>query len=391
LPLNHNSYKDVIMRSITVFGCGRVGSAIALDLARDHEVLAVDIDPTNFTRLENNPSIQTIKADLHQKENIRKYLPDSDLAINAVPGFMGFKTLKSIIETGKNVVDIAFFPEDPLQLDELAKASNSIAVTDCGVAPGISNLILGYHAEMMDIENFECLVGGLPVKRTWPFQYKAPFSPIDILEEYTRPARYKENNCIVTRPALSDPEYVDFPEIGTLESFNSDGLRTLLHTIDIPNMKEKTLRYPGHIEIMRILRETGFFSQNELKINDSLIKPLDLTSRLLFKSWKLEEDEEEFTVMKITIKGTQNKQKVTHIYDLLDRYDPETGISSMARTTGYACTAVASLILNGEFSRVGVNPPEYVGKYATCFKKVLEYMEDRNIVYKYNILRNEKK
>ena len=178
---------------------------------------------------------------------------------------MGYQALEAIIKAKKNVVDISFFPEDPLELDDLAKQNHVTAVVDCGVAPGISNLLLGYYNERMTITHFECLVGGLPKQRVKPFEYKAPFSPIDVLEEYTRPARYVENGFVVTKPALSDAELIDFEKVGTLEAFNTDGLRTILFTMShIPNMIEKTLRYPGHIDLMKALIKAGFLMKSRL-------------------------------------------------------------------------------------------------------------------------------
>lgn len=375
------------MKKVAVLGAGMVGRAIARDLAEYCQVSSIDISPENLDKLKLYMNIKTQQQDLTNRENIKNSIQNADLVVNAVPGFMGFNTLKSIIQSGKNVVDIAFSPEDPFALDELARQRGVIAVTDCGVAPGISNMILGYHHQAMQVDSFVCLVGGLPLTRTWPFQYKAPFSPSDVLEEYTRPARYKENNYLVTRPALSDPEHIEFPEIGTLVAFNSDGLRTLLKTIDIPDMKEKTLRYPGHIELMQVFRDTGFFSTDPIEINGTLIKPLDLTSKLLFKSWELADDEPEFTVMKITVKGKEKGEPVTHIYDLLDKYDQKSGVSSMARTTGYACTAAVKLILDQKFTRQGISPPEYVGAETDCLSAAFSYMKDRNIIYEHKILK----
>ena len=191
---------------------------------------------------------------------------DADLVIGAVPGFMGFATLKAVIEAGKNVVDISFFDEDPFELDALATANGVTAVMDCGVAPGLSNMVLGYHAARMTVESFRCMVGGLPVKRSWPWQYKAPFSPIDVLEEYTRPARLVENGEVVVKPALSDPQLVEIEPVGTLEAFNTDGLRTLLVTMSVPDMAEKTLRYPGHIDMVRVLRDNGFLDKEPVDV-----------------------------------------------------------------------------------------------------------------------------
>ena len=135
---------------------------------------------------------------------LQKTIKDFDLVVCAVPGFLGFETLKSIIEAEINVVDISFFSENSLELDALAKEKNITAIVDCGVAPGMDNIILGHYNEKMKLTDFECLVGGLPKVKKWPFCYKAPFSPVDVIEEYTRPARYIENGKMITRDALTD-------------------------------------------------------------------------------------------------------------------------------------------------------------------------------------------
>ncbi len=370
------------MGNIVVLGAGMVGRAIAIDLAKKHNVVSADICDESLRKLEIIDNIETIQSDLSNKENIKNLIKDSDLVISAVPGFMGFETLKTIIESSKDVVDIAFFPEEALQLDALAKKHNVTAIMDCGVAPGMSNAILGYHNTKMTVENFEFYVGGLPQKRILPFQYKAPFSPIDVIEEYIRPARFVENSKIVIKPALSDTELIVFEDVGTLEAFNTDGLRSLIKTMDIPNMKEKTLRYPGYIDQIKLLRDYGFFQTEEVEINGKQVRPIDLTSKLLISKWKLEDDEPEFTVMKIIISGIENNQKVKYIYELFDKFNKETQTSSMARTTGYSCTSAVELVLNGDYKEKGLFPPEFLGAKDDCLKKMLAYQEDRNIIYK---------
>ena len=367
---------------IVVLGAGMVGRAIAIDLAKKHNIVSADICDESLEKLVAIENIKTIKSDLSDKNNIKNLIKDSDLVVSAVPGFMGFETLKAIIESGKDVVDIAFFPEDALQLDKLAKKHNVTAIMDCGVAPGMSNAILGYYNTKMTVENFEFYVGGLPKKRTLPFQYKAPFSPIDVIEEYIRPARFVENGKIVIKPALSDTELIEFEDVGTLEAFNTDGLRSLIKTMDIPNMKEKTLRYPGYIDQIKLLRDYGFFQTEEVEINGKQICPIDLTSKLLMSKWKLEDDEPEFTVMKIIISGIENNKKVKYIYELFDKFDAENQTSSMARTTGYSCTSAVELVLNGDYTEKGLFPPEFLGAKNDCLKKMLAYQEDRNIIYK---------
>jgi len=270
------------------------------------------------------------------------------------------------------------------------KKNGVTAVIDAGVAPGMGNIILGYHNAKMEIKRYECLVGGLPFVREWPYEYKAVFSPIDVIEEYIRPARYVQNGGLVVREALSDPELVNFKEVGTLESWNSDGLRTLIKTMNIPDMIEKTLRYPGTIEYLRVLRESGFFSYEEVEVNGMKIKPIDLSSKLLFPKWQLKEDEEDYTVMRIIIEGIENGQNKKYQYDLFDRYDKKSKTISMARTTGYTCTAIANLILNEMYNKSGITPPEYVGVLEENFNYIKDYLTERNVNYKVKILNDRK-
>ncbi len=369
-------------KRIIVLGTGLVGSAIVKDLAKDYQVTAVDVSQKNLESVSGLENVNAISADLTDASIFADMVRDKDLVIGALPGSMGYDSVKKCIEAGKDMVDISFFPENPFGLDRLARTKGVTIVTDCGVAPGMGNIILGYHAGMMKVDKFECLVGCLPEKREWPWQYKAVFSPADVIEEYTRPARFMVNGEVVVREALSDPELVEFDEIGTLESWNSDGLRTLLETVRVPNMIEKTMRYPGTIDYLRVLREAGFFSEEETEVRGVKVRPIDLTSRLLFPAWKLKPGEMEFTVMRITVSGTLNGEKTTVVYNLLDRYDQASGITSMARTTGYTCTAVANLMLEGMFRQPGINPPEYIGKTEGHLHFILEYLKERNVVYR---------
>lgn len=366
------------MKKIIVLGAGLVGNAIAIDLSKNFDVTSTDRSPEALQKLQPK-GIRTVEADLSDAGEIKRLIKDFDLVVGALPGFMGFEALRAVIEAGKDVVDISFFPEDAFLLDDLAKEHNVTAVVDCGVAPGMGNIILGYHKQRMKVERFRCLVGGLPQVREWPWEYKAVFSPIDVIEEYIRPARYVEGGKLVVREALSDPELIHFDGIGTLEAFNTDGLRSLIRTMpDIPDMIEKTLRFPGCIEYLRVLRSGGFFSYDEIEVNGHRIRPVDLTAKLLFPQWKLKPGEGDFTVMRIELTGENRK----HTYDLLDRYDPLTDTISMARTTGYTCTAVANLVLSGKFNQAGIHPPEHVGAAHGAFAFVRTYLKERGVVYR---------
>jgi saccharopine dehydrogenase-like NADP-dependent oxidoreductase len=254
----------------------------------------------------------------------------------------------------------------------------------------MSNMILGRHAARMEVRRFACYVGGLPFRREFPFEYKAPFSPADVIEEYLRPARYIENGHLVVKPALSDVENMDFEEIGTLEAFNSDGLRSLLTTVAVPHMIEKTLRYPGHVRHILALRESGFFGTEAIDVGGQKVRPLDATSAVLFRHWQLHEEDDEFTVMRIVIEGREGGRDVQVQYDLFDRRDRATGFSSMARTTGFPATAVARLILSGRFSRRGISPPETVGADEAAFRSVMDELAARNVVYRSKRLESDK-
>ena len=206
---------------ITVLGTGLVGSAIVNDLVRDPgcRVTAIDANAHALEKVRGTPQVTVVQADLRGEGAVAGHVSDSDLVVSAVPGFIGFQTLERVIEAGKNVVDISFFAEDPFLLDDRARAKGVTAVVDCGVAPGLSNIVLGrVAAELDQAESFVCYVGGLPRVRHWPYEYKSVFSPIDVLEEYTRPARYVDCGREIVRPALSDVESIDFPGMGTLEA-----------------------------------------------------------------------------------------------------------------------------------------------------------------------------
>ncbi len=368
-------------KRVLVLGTGLVGSEIARDLHGDFEVTAADIDETALTRLSGEYGVRTVATDLSDSPMLLSLAEGADIIVGALPGHMGFNMIRELAPAGKDIVDISFFAEDPFMLDEVARENGITVVTDCGVAPGMGNVILGYHNAVMEVDRYECYVGGLPVVREWPWEYKAVFSPVDVIEEYTRPARYVENGHLVVREALSDPELMHFEGIGTLEAWNSDGLRTLIKTMRVPDMIEKTLRYPGCIEYLRVLREAGFFSYDPVDVKGTKVRPIDLTAALLFPKWKLKPGEEDFTVMRIIIGAKGKEGPLRFVYNLYDRYDREKGILSMARTTGYTCTAAVHLLARGMFTRKGVCPPEYLGENEENFRFIMGHLEKRGVKY----------
>ena len=360
------------MAKVTQIGAGMIGRAMAYDLSNDHQVSVGDFNAAALESISAlAPSIATHQFDVQNENDIRGFIDDADLVLLAVPGFLGYNALKTIINHGKNVVDISFSNENFLDLNELAIKKGVTAIVDAGLAPGIPNFLLGLHDAQGEIDSFEYYVGGLPKNPKPPFNYKAPFSPIDVIEEYTRPARMVVDGKQITRPALSEIEDMYFEKLGTLEAFNTDGLRSILITMShIRNMKEKTLRYAGHAALMANYRNAGKFDEERI----------EQTSNELFDAWRLEEREPEVTIMKIIIQ----EKSVRIEYNLHDEYDSKTGFTSMSRTTGFTATATVNMIAQGLFGDVGVFPPELVGKELRCTDYLLDYLSQRDIkLHKY--------
>ncbi len=366
---------------VVVLGAGMVGYAIAADMAREgFRVTVVESRAEAVRKAGALKGVSARQADLSSPGAVKEAVAGADLVVGALPSHLGFQTLRTVLSAGRTYVDVSFMPEDAWELDPLAREHGVCAVVDCGIAPGVSNLLCGLSIEILDAcERLEIYVGGLPVERSWPFQYKAGFAPADVLEEYVRPARMVENSRLVVKEALSEPELIDFPPVGTLEAFNTDGLRSLAYTLKVPHMKEKTLRYPGHIEIMRVMRHAGFFSREPIVVGGATVRPLDVTSHLLFPRWTFGEEEEDLTVMRVVAEGTREGGRVRHTWSLFDRFDPATKLRSMPRTTGYAATSMAVLLLRGAYREPGVHPPELLARTPGLVDAFLEEYARRGL------------
>jgi lysine 6-dehydrogenase len=266
-------------------------------------------------------------------------------------------------------------------LDELAKEKGVTAIVDCGVSPGMGNIILGHYINLIDVNSYKCLVGGLPVKPEKPWGYKAVFSPIDVIAEYTRPVRYRKSGDTIVEDALFKSELVEFEGVGKFDAWYTDGLRTLLDTTNIPNLVELTIRYPKTIEPIIALRDSGFFSSKEIDVNGKKVKPIDLTTNLMFSQWKMQTNEHDMTLMRIIIEGTKDGKEQKVEYDLVDYYDIKTETTSMARTTGYTCTAAANLLLENKYDKKGIIPPEVLGQDEIAYNYIIKYLTDRGVVY----------
>lgn len=372
-----------------------VGSVIAADLSRagarpNVKVTVADRAPDSLARAKERAKgrIKTAERDLSDQAEVARLIEGADLVIGALPSFLGLATLTTVAAKGLRYCDISFMPEDFLPVDKLAKRTGAVCVADCGVAPGMSNMLAAWGASKLDTpERLDIMVGGIPRHRHWPFEYKAGFSPGDVIEEYVRPSRVVERGKIVVKEALSEPELIDFEGVGTLEVFNTDGLRSLASTLKVPFMRERTMRYPGHIELMRVFRETGLFSLEEIDVKGARVKPRDLLAALLFPKWTYAEGEEDLTVMRVIAEGLLDGAPTRLTWDLLDRADPVTGFSSMSRTTAFPCTSVARMLLDGTIKKPGVHAPEMLVGMKGVLDRVLGDMEARGVSYRARVER----
>jgi len=374
------------MKQAVVLGAGMVGVVIGQDLLADaaFEVTIVDAraEALAAARRRCGDALGTVAADLSAPDAVARVVDSADIVIGALASRDGFAVLRAVIEAGKDYCDISFMPEDALELNELAQERGVTAVVDCGVAPGMTNMLAACGAARMErAESIELYVGGLPANPRWPFQYKAGFAPQDVIEEYTRPARLVEGGEVVVREALSEPELMEFEGVGTLEAFNTDGLRSLVSTLDVPFMKEKTLRYPGHSELMRVFRATGLFDQEPVDVGGQTVVPRDLLAAVLFPRWTFAEGEADLTVFRAIVRGVDGATPVELRWDMIDRYDGETSTTSMGRTTAFPCAIVARMIADGTFRAPGVHAPERLGRDDDLVERVLGELRRRGVKY----------
>lgn len=370
------------MKKIAVLGAGLVGSLIVRDLAKDgcFELLAVDRDADALGPLASLPSVETEAADLSSPAEISRVVAGVDAVVGAVPGFLGTQMLRTVLECRKPVADISFSPEDPFELDAYAKKKGIPAIVDCGVSPGLSNVAAGRSIFLFDrTDSVRILVGGLPFQRTWPYEYKIVFSATDVIEEYTRPARVLRGGRLHVLPALSEPEPIEVEGVGTLEGFLTDGLRTVLTTIPARDLEEKTLRYPGHADKMRMLRETGFFGREPIDVRGVPVSPRDLTERLLFEAWRRRPEEEEFVFLRVVCEGVSGAKGQRLTFELFDRTDAATGDTAMARTTGFPCAIAVRMLVDGTFREPGIHPPEFLGRDPKVHEILRAELEKRGV------------
>jgi len=368
-----------------VLGYGNIGSVIVADLIRSAPSIEVTVVDKRIFRAENSVFVGTrnltwIQLNVSDYPKLAQTMKGFDVVIGALPGEIGSNAVKASIAAKVNMVDVSYMPQNPLEFDDKARKAGTTIIPNCGVAPGLSNLLAGHAVAKLDrLENVHILVGGLPEKPVPPLDYTLTWSVSGLVDEYTRKAKIVQDGKVVEAEALGGLEIIEFPEVGKLEAFYTDGLGTLIHTAkNVKSMWEKTLRYPGHVEKINLLKALGFFDEKPVQLEDASISPRKLTIKLLEEKLR-KPGSKDILLMKIEVNGTKRDSKTSYVYYLIDHYDEKHGITAMARTTAYTASIIAQLLSQKVIEGKGVIPPEKVATTREIFSKILNELEKRQI------------
>jgi len=371
---------------ILVLGYGNIGSVLATDLAETMPSIEIVIAGRHRDKAEeaatviNRENVTGFQLDAHKYHGLVDAMKKFDLVIGTLPGDVGYRSVKAAVDAKVDMVDVSYMPENPLTLNEDAIKADVTIVPDCGVAPGLSNMLVGCAISKLDqLESIHVMVGGLPEEPVPPLGYIITWSIEGLIDEYTRKAKIVENGEVVEVEALTGLEEVEFPSVGKLEGFYTDGLRTLLHTVKgVKNMWEKTLRYPGHVEKIKLLKTLGFFDEHPIEVENARLPPRKVAIKLLERKLRRPEIKD-ILVMKLEVGGIAEGSRRCYVYHLLDRYDQKRGVTAMARTTAYPASILAQLIAQKAIKEKGVIPLEKLGVEEKIFNKIVAELEKRQV------------
>lgn len=375
------------MRAL-VLGAGHIGTAIIYDLLnftpKMDKIFVVDIDDRKLKIVNQqfkNRDVKTILANVTKLNSLSHIVREVDVVCSALPGRISFKVVKFILSHGISLVDTSYMSEDPFELSRLVEDKGITYVPDSGFCPGISNLLVGHaYSNLDETINVQIIVGGLPQNPRPPLYYTITWSIEDLLDEYIRPARIIMNGELKQIDPLSRIMNITLENIGNFEAIYTDGLRTLLKTIKAKNMYELTIRYPGHLSKIKILKDLGFLSNKELKIKNQTIRIREITVKLL-KDLMESSDPKDLIILRIIVDGLSKGQLKRYQFDMIDVYDESTGLTAMSRATGFTCAIIARLVAKGKIS-AGVVPLEKIGQNKDLYGTIVRELDKRGIIIK---------
>ena len=370
-----------------VLGAGLQGSACAYDLLRNPEVTEVRLADINISNLPaflaplSGKRLIPTPLDVRDREATLALMRESDAVMSAIPYYFNGDLAKLAVEAGTNFCDLGGNTEIVLEqrkLDAKAKEKSLSVIPDCGLAPGMVNILAEHGIEQMDeVESVKIYVGGLPQHPEPPLNYQIVYSLEGVIDYYTTLSWVLRDGKRTQVTALSELESVDFPEpVGKLEAFHTaGGLSTMANRYEgkIPTMEYKTLRYPGHANIMEAIRELGLLSLEPVDVKGVKVAPRDVF--VAAAGPRLTKPEgRDLVALRVIVEGKKGGKPKKLGWELIDYYDAEHGISAMERTTGYSLSITGQMQARGEVKK-GVNTPD------ECMpaKKYIDALAERGV------------
>jgi len=372
---------------ILVLGAGRMGHGACFDLARNSpEVEAVTVADADFEKAravaENIKSakVSAIQLDISDYETCVSVMRGHDAAISCVNYWYNLELAKAAIETSTNFCDLGgnnYVVDEQLTLDALAKAANINIIPDCGLAPGMVSILAMHGANRFDeIEELHIRVGGLPQNPKPPLNYQLVFSVEGLINEYIEKTRVIRNGEVREVESMTELETLSFDNFPALEAFQTSGGTSTLPDTFLGKIKEldyKTIRYAGHCEKFKMMIDLGLCSSDEIIAGYAKIKPRKVLAELLQKN--LPADEPDYVLIRLEFVGTKNGEQKHLRYDIVDKFDEQTNLSAMMRTTAFPASIIAQMMAHGDVKTRGATPQEK----AIDAEKFVAELERRNI------------
>ncbi len=354
-----------------VLGAGLQGCAAAFDLLKNPKVTAVTLADMRephlppFLEQARDGRFTTLKLDVSDADAVRAAMRRHDAVLSAIPYYFNGPLAKLAVECGVHFCDLGGNTEIVLEqkkLDAEAQAKHVSVMPDCGLAPGMVNILAAEGIRRLDeAHEVRIYVGGLPQHPEPPLNYQIVYSLEGALDYYTTRSWILREGQPVQVDALSEVEAVEFPApVGTLEAFHTaGGISTMPFNYagKLKAMEYKTLRYAGHADLMRSIRALGLISNEPITVKGQSVVPRDLfiaaVHPLLHKP-----QGRDLVALKVVARGTKDGKPAEATFQLVDRYDEANGVSAMMRTTGYSLSITAQMQASGQVLRHGVTTPD---------------------------------
>jgi lysine 6-dehydrogenase len=354
-----------------VLGRGAQGSACAFDLLRSPgvtEVRLADLDVSSLPAFlpNDDPRLIPVSVDVRDRDAMRREMAKVDAVLSAIPYYFNYELAALAVQSGVHFADLGGNTEivfKQKELDSAARLKGVTVVPDTGLAPGMINVLAEHGIRSMDtVDQVKLFVGGLPQHPEPPLNYQIVYSIEGVLDYYSTLSWVVRDGKRVQVEALSEREPVEFEApIGTLEAFHTaGGLSTMAWRYEgtIPVMEYKTLRYPGHAQLMAAMRDLGLYDVTPVDVKGVPVIPRDVFIATVGPKLRKPVGTD-VVALRVLVNGTKDGVPVTRQYDLLDWYDAEHGITAMMRVTGYTLSITGQLMASGALAS-GVYTPDEI-------------------------------